>query len=59
LSGDSVLPEKENLRRAVRFISEQADYSLQTIEEASRRFDLSPADESFLIEHFTRKKESP
>ena len=48
----NILPEGEGLRRAVRWISEQKDHSATTIQEAARRFDLSPADEEFLLRHF-------
>jgi hypothetical protein len=48
----SLLPERENLRQAVRWISEQPKRDAQTIEEGSRRFDLSPLDEEFLLRHF-------
>lgn len=48
----SILPEGEPLRRAVRWLAEQDEKSLALIEEACRRFDLSPADEDFLIRHF-------
>ncbi len=47
-----LLPQGEGLRRAVRWISEQKDHSAATIQEAARRFDLSPADEEFLLRHF-------
>jgi hypothetical protein len=53
MSSNSILPEGENLRRALRWISEKGSHSLAVIEEASIRFDLSPADASFLIRHFT------
>ncbi len=48
----NILPEGEGLRRAVRWLSEQKDHSAATIQEAARRFDLSPADEEFLLRHF-------
>ncbi len=54
----SILPERENLRRAIRWISEQDKPTLQVIEEASVRFDLSPADGSFLIRHFLQKSDA-
>ncbi len=50
--GKRVVPQGEDLRRAVRWIGEQSSCNLQTIEEASRRFDLSPMDEDFLIRQF-------
>ncbi len=55
---ESILPEKENLRRAVRWISEQGIFSVQVVDEACLRFDLSPADAAFLLRHFAAKKEA-
>jgi hypothetical protein len=49
---DSLLPEHEGLRRAVAWLAEQPARDLATIEEASRRFNLSPIDEEFLLQHF-------
>jgi hypothetical protein len=43
--------EGVNLRRAIAWLTEQARRDLPTIEEASLRFNLSPLDESFLLEH--------
>ncbi len=48
----SSLPEHEGLRRAVQWLTEQPVHDAQTIEEAARRFDLSPLDEEFLLHHF-------
>ena len=47
-----MLPEHEGLRRAVQWLSEQPVRDLYAVEEASRRFDLSPLDEDFLVRHF-------
>jgi len=55
MSQKSILPEGEDLRKAVKWILEQGTFSIKYIEQASMRFDLSPADESFLIRHFTQK----
>jgi len=49
---DSLLPEGEGLRRAVAWLVDQPVHDLRTIEEASRRFNLSPLDEYFLLQHF-------
>lgn len=49
---DSLLPEHEGLRRAVAWLAEQPVRDAATIEEASRRFNLSPLDEEFLLQHF-------
>ncbi|ETX04549.1 hypothetical protein [Candidatus Entotheonella palauensis] len=56
MSNNTILPEGENLRRALRWISEKGSHALPVIEEASIRFDLSPADASFLIRHFAESK---
>ena len=50
----SLLPEREGLRRAVAWLAEQPSRDATTIEEACRRFDLSPIDEEFLLRHFSR-----
>ena len=52
MNADGILPEGEDLRRAVRWLSEQEGYTVEAVEEASRRFNLSPADEQFLIDQF-------
>ena len=51
-SAGSLLPEHEGLRRAVQWLTAQTSRDARTIEEASRRFDLSPIDEEFLLQHF-------
>ena len=56
MSDNTILPEGENLRRALRWISEKGSHSMSVIEEASIRFDLSPADADFLIRHFAQAK---
>lgn len=55
LMSDTLQPKGEALRRAVRWISEQGDHSPDAVEEAARRFDLSPADEEFLLRHFANR----
>jgi hypothetical protein len=52
------LPEGELLRRAVRWISEQRELVprpplAELIDEAGKRFNLSPKDSEFLILFFT------
>jgi len=55
-----IVPRGEDLRRAVRWIAEQGDHSPRAVEEAARRFDLSPLDEEFLLRHFAaRRGEGP
>lgn len=48
----SIFPKGEALRQAVRWLAETHSYDLATIEEACRRYDLSPNEEEFLIRHF-------
>ncbi len=52
----AVLPEGEFLRRAVAWLAEQPERDAAVIEEASRRFNLSPLDEQFLLDHFRARK---
>lgn len=49
MKGGSWLPEGEGLRRAVRWLAAQRRHDAAAIEEASRRFDLSPVEEGFLL----------
>ncbi len=55
MKGGSLLPKGENLRRAVRWISDQGDHTYAAVEDACRRFDLSPSDEEFLLKHLVTK----
>lgn len=52
MSRDKILPHGEALRRAVRWLGEQRHHDTAAIEEAARRFDLTPAEEEFLLTHF-------
>ncbi len=49
---DSIHPRGEELRNAVRWLSDRRDHSLQAINEAAVKFDLSPLDTEFLIRIF-------
>lgn len=51
MTGTTVLPKGESLRRALRWLSDQGRHDAAAIEEAARRFDLSPSDEEFLLRH--------
>ncbi len=58
------LPEGEDLRRAVRWISGNLETKpdrkiLPLVEEAVFKFDLSPKDSEFLINLFTRREVGP
>jgi len=57
-----ILPEGELLRRAIRWISENRGAGrpwVFLVEEAGRRFDLSPLDEDFLMRNFRGGEEEP
>lgn len=56
----SILPEGEQLRRAVKWISDQRtenpEFALfSLIEKACLKFDLTPKDGEFLIRHITEQ----
>ena len=52
-----VVPKGEALRRAVAWLAVQHDWTLATIEEACRRFDLDPLDEEFLLRELRRRSD--
>lgn len=56
-SGRNIKPQGEALREAVRWLAYEGCYDLATIEEACRQFDLSPADEEFMLRHFLHADE--
>lgn len=53
-----VVPSGEGLRRAVRWIGEVGRHDLCVIDEACRRFDLSPLDEEFLLHYLRERRQS-
>jgi hypothetical protein len=57
-----VLPEGEDLRRAIRWVSgnlqeDPGRLIPQLVEEATFKFDLSPKDSEFLMSFFRQRKE--
>ena len=57
----TVQPEGEDLRKAVKWISDERQYGdpqtlFKLIEEASLKFDLSPIDAEYLINFFKGDK---
>lgn len=55
-----LVPPGEALRRALRWLGEHGDWTAAGVEEASILFDLSPADEGFLLRETQRMAtESP
>jgi hypothetical protein len=60
LTMTTVQPEGEDLRKAVKWISDERQYGdaktlVKLIEEASLKFDLSPLDAEYLINFFRRE----
>ena len=51
MSDCSLLPKGSDLIAAIRWLSEQHRHDSTAIAEASLRFDLSPLDEEFLLQH--------
>ncbi|KPK39815.1 MAG: hypothetical protein AMJ69_04680 [Gammaproteobacteria bacterium SG8_47] len=49
---NGVLPHGENLRRAICWLGERGRHDIAAISDAAERFDLTPLEEQFLIEHF-------
>jgi len=54
---DAILSEGEGMRRALAWLVEQPCRDVRVVEEASRRSNLSPIDEQFLLDHFRLKPE--
>jgi hypothetical protein len=57
----TVQPEGENLRKAVKWISEERKYNLEKtlsglIEKACLKFDLSPMDAEYLLNFLKQEK---
>lgn len=55
-STQSLLPEGENLRRAVRWLSEHSPPTAERINQAAYRFDLTPLEEDFLLRELRNKR---
>ena len=58
----TIMPQGEDLRKAVKWISEERQSSperklAKLVEEASIKFDLSPADGEFLFKFFREQKD--
>jgi hypothetical protein len=49
-----IVPKGEALRRAVAWLAEQGSWTPDLIDQASQRFDLSPAEEEFLLQESRR-----
>lgn len=56
---NSIQPRGERLRRAIRWLSEEGRHDAAALEAAARRFDLTPAEEEFLLTHMRRRANGP
>lgn len=52
---NTIQPRGERLRRAIRWLSEQQRHDAAALEAAARRFDLTPAEEEFLLTHMSEQ----
>ena len=52
MTSKPIIPHGESLRRALVWLAHQPERDTETIEEAARRFDLSPMEEDFLMHEF-------
>lgn len=60
MSDNWLFPKGTDLAKAIHWLGTEGRHDLKAIEEASLRYDLSPADEAFLLEHFRdRMADSP
>ena len=58
----SIQPKGEDLRRAVKWVSEERKYNSEKdikaiVQEACMKFDLSPKDADFLLRHLLDKEQ--
>lgn len=51
MSDSWLMPKGADLLSAIRWLSQQQRHDRHAIEEAALRFDLSPLDEEFLLQH--------
>jgi hypothetical protein len=56
--GPGVTPKGHALRRALRWMSDEGRHDAAAVEEACRRFDLSPVEEEFLLMEIRRLRGS-
>ena len=54
-----IVTRGERLRRALRWLSDERRHDAAAIEEACRRFDLSPLEEDFLLREAVRLRGQP
>ena len=58
MSPPPLVPDDAALRQAISWLAEHHDWTAAGIDEASRMFDLSPADEEFLLREARRMRDA-
>jgi hypothetical protein len=56
MSNSTLAPKGDALRHAVAWLAEQGNWTPSLIEQACQRFDVSPADEEFLLQELARRQ---
>lgn len=57
MSSRRLHPEGEGLRQAVRWLGEHRPVTRERIDEAARRFDLSPLEADFLLREYLQARD--
>lgn len=53
MSGNDLKPKSDNLRSALRWLSQHGPATKDLVDEAGRRHDLSPLEMEFLLREFS------
>jgi hypothetical protein len=59
MSIPTLVPKGDALRHAVAWLAEQGEWTPPLVEQACQRFDVSPADEEFLLQELARRQARP
>jgi hypothetical protein len=59
MSIPTLVPKGDALRHAVAWLAEQGEWTPLLVEQACQRFDVSPADEEFLLQELARRQARP
>ncbi len=54
MTEDTLIPRRERLWQAIRWLGEHKERDPALIEQACKRFDLSPQDEEFLLREWRK-----
>jgi hypothetical protein len=59
MSNSTLAPKGDALRHAVAWLAGQGEWTPSLVEQACQRFDVSPADEEFLLQELARRQAGP